>query len=234
MGREAPALSTHFYVRCKLLCLCSCPYPLLWRSIFAESQGTGRLNKARARAPETGQWQNMSSCPLCSLATPLASQITPFQRVHLYTAFFPSMPSYLSSTSTPLNKCRHINTTPLNKAEPPTLIFSLVIVAGLIWDAMIMGILPHSSVVSSMASPSVGTVENMLDREVSRGPGSFLLYVNTIWEGKKAKSLLNGDHQCTDSSNIFTLFGWICANEATYLCLPFEIAKEGLLKQDWL
>lgn len=61
-----------------------------------------------------------------------------------------------------------------------TLIFSLVVIAGLIWDPVLVCILPNSRVIPSIATSSIATVYHMLDREIGRWPRSFPLNVNTI------------------------------------------------------
>lgn len=62
-----------------------------------------------------------------------------------------------------------------------TLVFSLVVIAGLIWDAVFVGVLPNSAVIASMASACIATVNHMLDREIGGRPGSIPLNVDAIW-----------------------------------------------------
>ena len=62
----------------------------------------------------------------------------------------------------------------------PTLVEGLVVVAGFVWDAMLVGVLPHGEVVPSVAGPGVGAVQHMLDRQVGRRPGSPPLNVDAV------------------------------------------------------
>lgn len=63
----------------------------------------------------------------------------------------------------------------------------LVVVAGLVRDAVRVGVLPHPAVVPSVTGAGVGTVEHMLDGQIGRRPNSFALDVDTIY-GRKEKS----------------------------------------------
>ena len=60
------------------------------------------------------------------------------------------------------------------------LVFSLIVVAGLIRDAMLAGIFPHPRMVTSMTGASITTVHHILHREIGRGPGSLPLDVDAI------------------------------------------------------
>ena len=62
----------------------------------------------------------------------------------------------------------------------PTLVNGLVVVAGFVWDAMLVGVLPHGEVVSSVAGPRVGTVQHVLDGQVGGRPGSPPLDVDAV------------------------------------------------------
>lgn len=66
-----------------------------------------------------------------------------------------------------------------------TLILSLVVVAGLIGNAMVVGILPNTRVVSTFAGSCVSAVNHVLNREVGRRPRTFSLYVDSICKDKK-------------------------------------------------
>ena len=66
-----------------------------------------------------------------------------------------------------------------------TLVFSLVVIAGLIWDAVFVSVLPNSGVIASMARACIATVNHMLDREIGRRPSSIPLNVNAIWRESK-------------------------------------------------
>lgn len=73
---------------------------------------------------------------------------------------------------------------PYSKAKRHrTLILSLVVVAGLIWNAVVMGICPNAGVVSAFAGSRVGAVNHVLDREVGGRPRTFPLYVDAICKG---------------------------------------------------
>lgn len=100
-----------------------------------------------------------------------------------------------------------------------TLVFSLVVVAGLVWDSMFVCILPNTAVIPSFATTSVSTVDHMLDREVGRRPYCFPLYVDTIWRENK--------HQALASVNASLL----CAEEVELpqLLKIFSGSRESLL-----
>lgn len=66
-----------------------------------------------------------------------------------------------------------------------TLVNCLVVVAGLIRDAMSVGILPHPSMLPSMTGARVCTVEHVLDRNVSRWPRSFPFDIDTVYIRQK-------------------------------------------------
>lgn len=66
-----------------------------------------------------------------------------------------------------------------------TLILSLVVVAGLVWNAMVMGIHPNTWVVSTFTGSCVSTINHILNREVGRRPCTFSLYVDSICKDKK-------------------------------------------------
>lgn len=66
-----------------------------------------------------------------------------------------------------------------------TLILSLVVVAGLIGNAMVVGVLPNTRVVSTFAGSCVSAVNHVLNREVGRRPRTFSLYVDSICKDKK-------------------------------------------------
>lgn len=70
--------------------------------------------------------------------------------------------------------------------EHRTLILSLVVVAGLVWNAMVVGVLPHARVVSTLAGSGIGAVDHVLNREVGRRPRTFSLYVDSICRDKKS------------------------------------------------
>lgn len=69
-----------------------------------------------------------------------------------------------------------------------TLVNCLVVVAGLIRDSMFVGILPHSSMVSSVTGARSSTVNHMLDRDVSRWPPSSTLDVDTVYTKEQSLS----------------------------------------------
>lgn len=72
-------------------------------------------------------------------------------------------------------------TAELLHVELLTLVNCLVVVAGLVRDAMFVGILPHTSMVPSMTGAGLSTVDHMLDRKISRWPHSFPFDVDTIY-----------------------------------------------------
>lgn len=61
-----------------------------------------------------------------------------------------------------------------------TLINGLVVVAGLVRDAMMVSVLPHAGVVASVTASSLGAVDHMLHGQISRRPHCFPLDVDTI------------------------------------------------------
>jgi len=61
-----------------------------------------------------------------------------------------------------------------------TLVFGLIVIAGLIWDAVFAGILPDAGVIPSVAGAGVSAVDHVLDREIGRRPRSFPLNVDAI------------------------------------------------------
>lgn len=67
-----------------------------------------------------------------------------------------------------------------------TLILSLVVVAGLIWDAVVMGIHPNTRVVSTFTGSCLSTIDHILNRQVGRRPCPFSLYVDSICKDKKS------------------------------------------------
>ncbi len=68
-----------------------------------------------------------------------------------------------------------------------TLVFSLVVIAGLIWDPVFISILPNTAVIPSMARASVPTVDHMLHRQIGRWPRPFPLNVDAIWWERQRK-----------------------------------------------
>lgn len=68
-----------------------------------------------------------------------------------------------------------------------TLVDSLVVVAGLVRDAMFVCIIPYPSMVSSMTGTRVSTVNHMLDGDVSRWPSASSLYVDTVYMKRQRK-----------------------------------------------
>ena len=65
-------------------------------------------------------------------------------------------------------------------AKHHTLIFSLVVVARLVRNAVSVGVLIDGGVDASLARPSIATVDHMLDRQVRRRPCPAALDVDTI------------------------------------------------------
>lgn len=67
-----------------------------------------------------------------------------------------------------------------SSASALTLINGLVVVAGLVRDAMMVSVLPHPGVVASVTTSSLGAVDHMLHGQISRRPHCFPLDVDTI------------------------------------------------------
>ena len=61
-----------------------------------------------------------------------------------------------------------------------TLIFGLVIVAGLIRDPVSVGIGPHAHVIPTLTTPGLPTVDDVLHGEVGGGPGTFPFDVDSV------------------------------------------------------
>lgn len=68
----------------------------------------------------------------------------------------------------------------------PTLVFGLVVVAGLIGDAMLMGIGPHWKVIAAFTGASVATVDDILHRKQGGGPRAFPLDVDAVCNSQHA------------------------------------------------
>lgn len=68
----------------------------------------------------------------------------------------------------------------------PTLVFGLVVVAGLIGDAMLMGIGPHWKVIAAFTGASVATVDDVLHRKQGGGPRAFPLDVDAVCNSQHA------------------------------------------------
>lgn len=68
-----------------------------------------------------------------------------------------------------------------------TLVNCLVVVTGLIRNAMFVGILPHPSMVPSVTGARLSAVNHVLDGKISRWPHSFPLDVDTIYTRQRRK-----------------------------------------------
>ena len=64
------------------------------------------------------------------------------------------------------------------------LVLSLVVVTSLVGDTVLMSISVHGDIVTSLARTSVGTVNNVLNREESRRPSTSTEHVDTVGEGR--------------------------------------------------
>lgn len=65
----------------------------------------------------------------------------------------------------------------------PTLVLGLVVVAGLIRDAVPVGVGPHGQVVAPLAGAGVAAVDDMLHRQQRGGPGPLPLDVDSVCKG---------------------------------------------------
>lgn len=65
------------------------------------------------------------------------------------------------------------------------MILGLVVVAGLVGNAVVVGVHPDPGVVPALAGPGVSTVDDILDRQVGRRPGTFPLDVDSVCKDKK-------------------------------------------------
>lgn len=66
------------------------------------------------------------------------------------------------------------------------MVFGLVVVAGLIGDAMLMGIGPHWKVIAAFTGASVATVDDVLHRKQGGGPRAFPLDVDAVCNSQHA------------------------------------------------
>lgn len=74
---------------------------------------------------------------------------------------------------------------PTAKQSHPTLILGLVVVAGLVGDAVVVRVPPDPGVVPALAGPGISTVDDILHRQVGRRPSTFPLDVDSVCKGKK-------------------------------------------------
>lgn len=65
------------------------------------------------------------------------------------------------------------------------MILGLVVVAGLVGDAVVVRVPPDPGVVPALTGASISTVDDILHRQVGRGPGTFPLDVDSVWKDKK-------------------------------------------------
>lgn len=61
-----------------------------------------------------------------------------------------------------------------------TLVLGLVVVAGLVGDAVRVGVLPDAAVVAAVAGARLAAVHHVLHRQVGRGPRPLALDVDAI------------------------------------------------------
>lgn len=66
------------------------------------------------------------------------------------------------------------------------LVLSLVVVAGLVWNPVIMGIHPNTCVVSTFTGSCISTINHILHGEIGGRPCTFSLYVDSICQGAGA------------------------------------------------
>lgn len=65
------------------------------------------------------------------------------------------------------------------------MILGLVVVAGLVGDAVVVGVHPDPGVVPALAGAGVSTVNDVLHRQVGRRPSTFPLDVDSVCKDKK-------------------------------------------------
>lgn len=61
-----------------------------------------------------------------------------------------------------------------------TLVLGLVVVAGLVRDAMLVGVLPDNAVVAAMTGAGLATVDHVLHGQVRRRPRPLPLNIDAI------------------------------------------------------
>lgn len=61
-----------------------------------------------------------------------------------------------------------------------TLVYGLVVVTGLVRDAMLVGVLPDTAVVAAVAGAGLAAVDHVLHGQVRRGPRPLPLNVDAI------------------------------------------------------
>ena len=66
-----------------------------------------------------------------------------------------------------------------------TLVLRLVVVAGLVWDARLVGVAVDGELPPALARARRGTVDDVLHGEVGRGPGAVPLHVDPVGEGAR-------------------------------------------------
>lgn len=70
-----------------------------------------------------------------------------------------------------------------------TLVFSLVVIARLIGDPVLIRILPDATVISPVAGAGASAVDDVLHWEISWRPRPFTLNVDAIWRGEIKKGV---------------------------------------------
>lgn len=83
-------------------------------------------------------------------------------------------PPHLPSPTLPVRTCGRAG---------PTLVLSLVVVAGLVRDAVLMGVPPHRQVVAPLTGARVGAVEDVLHGQQGGGPRPLSLDVDPVCKG---------------------------------------------------
>ena len=79
-----------------------------------------------------------------------------------------------------------------------TLVLGLVVVARFIRDAHFVRVLPHCCIITAIAGARVATVNDLLDRQVGRGPGTFAFDVDAIGKGTGRPHRPAGATVCRD------------------------------------
>ena len=65
----------------------------------------------------------------------------------------------------------------------PTLVLGLVVVAGLVWDAVPVGVLPHRQVIAPLTRARVAAVDHVLHRQQCGRPRPLPLDVDPVCRG---------------------------------------------------
>lgn len=118
------------------------------------------------------------------LETP-APSLRPDSQQGLQAPHLPALPAPLGAGGSHLYAALPTSPAPLSPCgrAGPTLVLSLVVVAGLVRDAVLMGVPPHRQVVAPLTGARVGAVEDVLHGQQGGGPRPLSLDVDPVCKG---------------------------------------------------